>query len=305
MAYPAIFYVRVVATIFEVLGLVLTTWRIYFRLKIGRFWWEDAWAAILLVTGVIWLIAWWIYLKSNDLTSIVAGWFNSIGFTCIVTLARTSILYSIIRIIHGRPRLLKFSYACVAFFAACWIILIVEKVVQCALDSTWHKVYTFGAPSCLQKASYTIFQFITDCIAVSILVAIPLHMLWRVKLPRRQRRMILSIFASSIVLAFGALFHLVGEILTIPIVITSGMHVKAALSIIVCNLLVVVTYTYRFLLRDGGGPTMTGSTEDTSNDDDFTTRARPTVAETTSSLTTIDFEISLTSLEMSVKTGSV
>lgn len=40
--------------------------------------------------------------------------------------------------------------------------------------------------------------------------------------------MILSIFASSVVLAFGALFHTVGEILNVAIVTTSGMHVEVS-----------------------------------------------------------------------------
>jgi len=72
---------------------------------------------------------------------------------------------------------------------------------------------------------------------------------------------------------------------------------QAALSIIVCNLLVVVTYICRFLLHDNwaeAGKT-TGTTEDTwsSNDDDFTTPISP--AQVTTSLTTIDLEASLTS----------
>ncbi|KAN0078381.1 hypothetical protein V8E55_010438 [Tylopilus felleus] len=69
------------------------------------------------------------YLLANGWTSIIASWIYTICFTCLVTLARMSILFSIIRVIHGSPCLRAFTYACVAFFAACWIILIVEKVL--------------------------------------------------------------------------------------------------------------------------------------------------------------------------------
>lgn len=38
--------------------------------------------------------------------------------------------------------------------------------------------------------------------------------------------MILSIFASSVVLAFGALFHTVGQILNIFVVMIAGINVE-------------------------------------------------------------------------------
>ncbi|KAH0835720.1 hypothetical protein J3R83DRAFT_9542 [Lanmaoa asiatica] len=296
MSESGVFYVdgrvslSVSATIVEALGLVLTAWRIYFRLKIGRFWWEDAWAAILFATSASWIITYWVASYTNGLTFIVSTWIYFVGFTCIVALARMSVLFSIIRIIHGSPHLLKFAYACVAFFVAFWLIQVVEKTWQCALDPSWH--YTIAA-FCIVDKQIAVFEFTTDCISVSILVVLPLCMLWKVKLPRRQRRMILSIFASSVVLAFAALFHTVGQILKIYIVMSAGWQIEIALSIIVCNLLVGVTYTYRFLLHDNGETTET--TEDTSDDDDFTTELRhptPTPA-TTLPLTTIDLEVSL------------
>lgn len=41
--------------------------------------------------------------------------------------------------------------------------------------------------------------------------------------------MILSIFASSVVLVFGALFHTIGQILNDIIVIIAGFHVEVSL----------------------------------------------------------------------------
>lgn len=55
----------VTSSVFQVLGLALTTWRIYIRIKIRRFWWEDAFAAALLFTGLLWIIAEWIYLQTG------------------------------------------------------------------------------------------------------------------------------------------------------------------------------------------------------------------------------------------------
>ncbi|KIJ08293.1 hypothetical protein PAXINDRAFT_102630 [Paxillus involutus ATCC 200175] len=287
MALTPLYVVRVIASVFQVVGLILTAFRIYFRLKIGRFWWEDAWAGISLLTGSIWMVAQWTFLLTDDLTSIVGSWTYSIGFTCIITMVRMSVLFSITRVIPESSRLRKFTHVCAAFFAACWVILIIEKILQCA-DPSWHYVpISSGKPFCQVKLRIYIFEFSTDCVAVLILVVLPLRMLWKVRLPRRQRRMILSIFASSIVLAFGALFHTLGQVLNVYIVMIAGINVEIALSLIVCNLLVVVTCTYRFLLHDDASSSGTDSTEDTSaNDDDFT---RP---RTTLHLTTIDLSMS-------------
>lgn len=156
---------------------------------------------------------------------------------------------------------------------------------------------------------------LADCVAVLILVVLPLRMLWRVKLPRRQRRMILSIFASSVFLAFGALFHTVGQILDIFTVMIAGInvevrrlfrppdplimnllrsHYKVALSFFVCNLLVIVTYTYRFWLRDRLGDGDDTTTDlPSSYDDDFTTRVTRPAQTTSLPLTTVDLDIPL------------
>ncbi|KAF8548103.1 hypothetical protein OG21DRAFT_1526702 [Imleria badia] len=298
MTQSVISHLRVPATVVEGLGLLLTAWRIYFRLKIQRFWWEDAWAAVLLLTGLLSITSYWIYELENGLTSIVASWIYSICFTCIVTSARMSVLFSIIRITHGSPRLRRFTYACVALFAASWVILMIEKVWQCTANPSWHRTTPVSSkPYCVVEPKIAIFEFV-----ISILVALPLRMLWRVKLPRRHRRMILCIFASSVVLAFGAILHTVGRILNSLILSFGGMHVEIALSIIICNLFVVVTCTYRFLLHD-----LTGTTEDTSSDDDFTTPPRPPVpaTHTTSglALTTVDLEVSLTDQQPSSSTS--
>ncbi|KAF9231422.1 hypothetical protein BU15DRAFT_68344 [Melanogaster broomeanus] len=75
----------VVTGVFEVLGLVLTTFRIYFRIRIGRFWWEDAWAAIMLLSGAIWMSSQWGLLLTSGSTSIAFAGVYMITFTCIVT----------------------------------------------------------------------------------------------------------------------------------------------------------------------------------------------------------------------------
>ncbi|KAF9220658.1 hypothetical protein BS17DRAFT_759335 [Gyrodon lividus] len=293
MAPSPAFIVRVTGSVFQVLGLILTAFRIYFRLRIGRFWWEDAWAVVSLLSGLIWITAMWTLLLTGDvLTSIVVSWTYSIAFTCTTMAVRMSILYSIIRIVDTRTRLRKFTHVCTAFFAACWVILIAAKIWHCTSDRSWHHVsMSYRKPFCSADPSISVFKFATDCIAISILVVLPLRMLWKVKLPRRQRRMILSIFASSIVIAFGALFHTLGQTLHIYIATIIGVNTEIALSLIVCNMLVVVTCTYRFLLHDNesSGDTEHSAEATSAADDDFTLPTRS--HSITQNLTTIDLDL--------------
>ncbi|KIJ67389.1 hypothetical protein HYDPIDRAFT_108134 [Hydnomerulius pinastri MD-312] len=294
MALDPVYSVRVAATVFQTMGLVLTAMRIWFRLKIGRFWWEDAWAAISLLCGLLWVIAEWVFLSTNGLASIITSWIYSIGFTCTIVAVRMSILLSIARIVQRTPFLRRLTFICAGFFAACWVILIAEKVYECGSDPNWHHVMvSSGKPFCLVKAPVSIFQFTTDCISIAILVALPLRMLWKVKLPPRQRRMILSVFASSIIMALGALFHTLGQVLNVYVVMIAGINVEVALSLFVCNLLVTVTCTYRFL-QDGGVSASTDSSESEDSyalDDDFT-RPTPLPRSTGQYLTTVELDLS-------------
>ena len=165
---------------------------------------------------------------------------------------------------------------------------------------------------------------------MGILIALPLRMLWKVKLPPRQRRMILCIFASSVVLAFAAIFHIVGHVLNITILMVAGIDsevpslcfslqtlcsprvYQVAASIIMCNLLVVVTYAYRFLWRDEGS--LNATTTSGTESDDFTQPvgqpARPSLTLTTvevdsSILTTQQYTTHISIQDYSVFTDSV
>jgi len=134
------------------------------------------------------------------------------------------------------------------------------------------------------------FQVSTDCISDAILVILPLKILWRVKLPRRQRRMILTVFASSAIVSIFSLVHGIPQTLpdtSIQFSLTLNLETTSAL--VVCNLLVLVTYMYR-VFRKLRGESASFESDDSSEDDDFTTRM-PARRTTTEALTTVDLNI--------------
>lgn len=52
-------------------------------------------------------------------------------------------------------------------------------------------------------------RFAADIIADTYLITVPLHLLWNVRLPRSQRRLILAIFAASALSTFAGMVYAV------------------------------------------------------------------------------------------------
>ncbi|KAG6329467.1 hypothetical protein ID866_9623 [Astraeus odoratus] len=127
-----------------------------------------------------------------------------------------------------------------------------------------------GKPLLPLSNKLAIFELATDFLSDAILIGLPLRLLWRIKLPKRQRRMILTIFASGIVVTFASCFRGSFQILNMSFLVMVGMDAEIGFSMIICNLLVFVTFIYRY-----GCATTPSQSErsrsDDDEDDDYTT----------------------------------
>lgn len=141
--------------------------------------------------------------------------------------------------------------------------------------------------------------FVADVLSDILLIGIPVRMLWRTRLPNNQRILILSIFATSIMMTCISIVHNIAlfrnEIFQIVITgylevcsshlsltfITPRQFCQAAIGLIVCNLLVVVTWVYR-LLRNG-------EELEASTTEDASSRPPMTPVVTDAPMTTISF----------------
>jgi len=103
---------------------------------------------------------------------------------------------SIARIVplQTRTRYLQ-VYAINGLFGLILVEQMLHKTILCTRDTSWHNNVDV---QCHVGGGVGILTLCTDLFADTCLVTIPLRMLWRVKLPRTQRRLILSIFASSV-----------------------------------------------------------------------------------------------------------
>ncbi|KAH7890433.1 hypothetical protein F5I97DRAFT_29967 [Phlebopus sp. FC_14] len=265
-------------SVLEGLSLLLTLFRLWFRLRIQRFWWEDAWAAVSFVCGASFIVGVWIYIKADNEAALVAAWVCTAMFTSIVWAVRMSLIFSIIRIVVPTRRLRRLTYAISILFVLTWSSLMVVKALECGIRRN-----AKAKPACSLPKSVASFELATDVAADTILIFVSLRLLWRVKLPTRQRRMILCIFSSCAVMTLFSLLHALCQLIPVKDGQAIFLDLEIISSTIVCNLLVVVTYAYRVILA----PTNPGNeafedSETSTTDDDFTTP-------TTQRLTTLDF----------------
>ncbi|KAG2340978.1 hypothetical protein BDR05DRAFT_888978 [Suillus weaverae] len=227
-------------------AIVCTIFRLVYRGWTRRIWWEDAWAAVSLVADVVCLACIWI----NPLTDCygfhlrfvvhITAYSARTVLTDLSRAARMSVIFCIIRIanhsgckVHRRiTHLIAVSFACM------WLALLVQKINVCIFEA------------CQMSEPVALSQLITDVIADFSLVAAPLQLWKNVGLSRSRKILIMSSFGASILITAITIPHSV--ILFGPPTETTLIfaHVKAAVSLIICNVLVIVTFAYRVLSKE-------------------------------------------------------
>lgn len=128
---------------------------------------------------------------------------------------RLSILYSITRFIFPEAQSRRVACCFTIVFVLLWLGVVVQKAYHCGSNLTWYPVRSCSMPRWMDIYEFGCESFCVllepmdddtcapaDLISDIILVSLPLRMLWNIKLPERgQRRMILCIFSSSIVVS--------------------------------------------------------------------------------------------------------
>ncbi|KAH7925029.1 hypothetical protein BV22DRAFT_1065630 [Leucogyrophana mollusca] len=245
----------VLVTVFHCLAFISTTFRLWFRCHIRRVWWEDVWAASALCFDIICLIAMWAWTvalppdRSHKMgaSGVVSYWLLIISYTCVIWSARLSIVFSIIRIVPPTRTVRSVSFGVALLFVSMWVLVLTAKAYSCARDTSWHSKMIIQCPFPTEVA---IIEMCTDVVADAILVGLPLRLLWRVKLPKHQRVMILVIFSSSFLTSVASVVHTAYLIPTSSFIGGLTAEIEGALSLVVCNLLVIVTFVYRVVQGD-------------------------------------------------------
>ncbi|KAF9241293.1 hypothetical protein BU15DRAFT_44932, partial [Melanogaster broomeanus] len=229
---------QVAGSVANGVAILVTVFRLMYRWYMSTFWWEDGWAAFALAFDIGCLVAIWMQIPSQNPNQppridVMSNWIFSVTLTCIIWCARMSILCSIVRIANPSPKLRRVAYCIAALFLVLGIALVTQKLVICQQNR------------CRFTSDVAITQLVTDIVSDAILVAAPVRFLRDVRLPQKRRILILSAFSASILITGVTILHS-ALLLQAP---TTGTIiigvVKAALSLLVCNALVLVTFVYR------------------------------------------------------------
>ncbi|KAH7905720.1 hypothetical protein BJ138DRAFT_728866 [Hygrophoropsis aurantiaca] len=144
-------------------------------------------------------------------------------------------------------------------FCLMWIGLVAQKSYTCYRNH------------CTMKSAVGIAQLVTDTISDIVLVIIPLCMLRGAKLPKNERILISCVFSASLLISLVSVVLSVFLCTAAPAMWSVIVaHVQAALSLSVCNLLVIATFAYR-VFREFRSSALVGSTGGDSNAVRFTT----------------------------------
>ncbi|KAF8981845.1 hypothetical protein BDQ17DRAFT_1438198 [Cyathus striatus] len=240
----------------HILAIVSTIFRLYHRFQTRKLWWDDFWAVISLVFDILLLSIYTSFPITRyvpDKTVTIVHWATMISLNFSLWAARISVGVTIIRL-SNPSRMRQLSKGLMVLFGMLPAVFLIQKLFLCGKPTieSWRCVWPFWTG---------ITDIIIGILADTWLTSMPAYMLWQMSLPRKHFRLLQSIFACGVLVTVAAVAHGVFVIEKRYVWMTSSAHFEIAISLIVCNLLVVVTYIYRVFWSTG--ETRVESTEET------------------------------------------
>ncbi|KAJ7132185.1 hypothetical protein C8R44DRAFT_698538 [Mycena epipterygia] len=168
-------------------------------------------------------------------TRIAAYYLIAITFYAIIWSARLSILFSIIRIDPNGIRRRFLLGVAFVFLGAC-IILIAQLFWICERNPQWKNGAT---PQCPLGRQVVIFQLISDVVSDTLLIVAPLQLLWHLE-DKGLRRRLCIIFSTCIVTTIVSLVHAAMILTGVGPKVLVAAVVEDSVSLIVCNMPIVV-----------------------------------------------------------------
>ncbi|KAJ3575610.1 hypothetical protein NP233_g996 [Leucocoprinus birnbaumii] len=223
------------------LGNIASVTRLIYRARTRRLWWDDFWAFIAMLSDLMMLATFFGTRSVIEHDARMSKTFQTVilfTYTSVLWGARMSMAVTIVRLLPpGRGHCVAKGAAVV--FALTWCGLLVEKVYTCQskLDAPGHW-------SCALPTNTGILELCTDLAADMWLICSPAFLLWGMKLTSRRQIVIFSVFGSDVLLVAASVVHDVYHLQQNLVAARITLFVEVAISLIVCNLLVLVTWLY-------------------------------------------------------------
>ncbi|KAF8327336.1 hypothetical protein F5887DRAFT_1011112 [Amanita rubescens] len=250
---------RAITSTIHLLAISMGVFRLRHRYRTKQYYWDDLWAACTLFADVglflsIWL--WPIYsVPGNHIEPeepLSRIWIVGVLLPTINWTSRIGVAFSIFRIAEKDVPRRRCILALISMFLVLWILAITLKCIHCSEMRTLQ--LNRVDPSCMGHIAQLCFTGLF-IICDSCLVSIPLHMLRHLRLPRTDRFVVRAVFSASVLSATADIVTTTCNLVYFPDKITHiyvvGMtvQIRGAVSLIVCNLIVVGPCIYRLFRR--------------------------------------------------------
>ncbi|KII85936.1 hypothetical protein PLICRDRAFT_94109 [Plicaturopsis crispa FD-325 SS-3] len=232
--------IKIASVVLAVPVVAATSYRIYIRR--WRIWWDDGFAFLGMLAFLVQIAAVFMHIhRPNSLSwlSRVASYYMiSTSFYLMIWSARLSIIFSVVRIDPSGYRRRKLYIFIVLFFLAL-ILLFVQLFIVCEHQPGWKDAHN---PQCTLTRLIAISQLTTDVVADSILLWSPLKILSGLD-DKVLRRRLMIIFSTCIATTIVSLVHAVFILEDEGVKVILVAIVENGVSLLVCNVPVVVTAT--------------------------------------------------------------
>ncbi|KAF9012877.1 hypothetical protein BDZ89DRAFT_1023817 [Hymenopellis radicata] len=233
---------KITSAVCSFVAISTTVYRLFVRR--GRLWADDAWALFSMMVLFVQIASVFMHVPNPDKISkvnrVAAYYLMATSFYTIIWSARLSILFSIIRLDPSERRRRRLLWIGVLFFLVL-VFLICQLFWVCEPEPKWKDM---RSPQCTLNKQVAICQLVSDIIADLILIIAPLKLLSGLEdVGLRHRLMV--IFSTCIVTTIVSLVH-AAYILTLGgVKVVIAALVEDCVSLIVCNIPVVVTAAIR------------------------------------------------------------
>ncbi|TFK39726.1 hypothetical protein BDQ12DRAFT_508492 [Crucibulum laeve] len=249
---------RVSMSVFHAMAISLTVFRFIYRRRRRRLWWDDYCSLAAALGDFIFFILLWVgtagkesYLQTQQ-ARVLRFWLGRSSFIVVIWLTRISLALGISRIFSYPVSFRRFSIAMATGFGVLAIGNITHFVLSCRELESWH--YNPRAV-CDRSKSLRLYNTLANIFSDLLLFCLPLYALCRAGPSKNQRRLLLTCLIATSLTAFITIGRVVFDFAPNTWEPARGdlrvriTHLEAAISLIVCNILVVVAYCYMTFRR--------------------------------------------------------
>ncbi|KAJ7017550.1 hypothetical protein C8F04DRAFT_1155496 [Mycena alexandri] len=225
-------------------AMVVTYFRLFDRYRRGKLWWDDFWAFVCTLCAIFFITVTLLHIQSpsplKENVQVIVFYMCGGSFYAVIWTARLSILFTIIRLSYGRMRRLLCRLA-MAFFVTC-VILIAQVLWTCQVEPGWKDI---PAPHCDLGLKIAIAQLISDVLSDVILIAAPMHLVWRVQLQRGLKLRLRAVFAATSTSTAVSLYHAYCVLRFPGLPEFLAATIQLSVTLFVANLSVIVAIMFR------------------------------------------------------------